>query len=210
MGAVSRSVASGVRPPDISGPLTSVLGAVPRYTSVRSPGLVPIISSFFGITIRMYHDDHPPPHIHAEYQGYEAFVSIDTGDVLEGQLPRRAAAIVREWCLGSSKTGRMPKHSNRSGGSKEPIMTKILRATHLRDSVLELEFSDGSVGAYDVSPLLERDTELTRPLGDPGYFRRFFIDFGALCWPNGLELSPAAIHRRLAESGALRRDPRVA
>ena len=60
---------------------------------------MPIISYFFGITIRMYHDDHPPPHIHAEYQGYEAFVSIETGDVLEGQLPRKVAAIVREWCL---------------------------------------------------------------------------------------------------------------
>ncbi len=89
-------------------------------------------------------------------------------------------------------------------------MTKILRATHLRDLVIELEFSDRSVGAYDVSPLLARDTELTRPLADPDYFRRFFIDFGALCWPNGLELSPEAIHRRLAESGALHRGSRVA
>ena len=89
-------------------------------------------------------------------------------------------------------------------------MIKILRATHLRDSVIDLEFSDGSVGAYDVSPLLERDTELTRPLSDLEYLRRFFIDFGALCWPNGLELSPGAIHRRLDESGALRRGPRVA
>jgi hypothetical protein len=60
---------------------------------------MPIISTFFGITIRMYHDHHAPPHIHAEYQGYEAFVSIGTGDVLEGQLPRKAAALVREWCL---------------------------------------------------------------------------------------------------------------
>jgi hypothetical protein len=76
--------------------------------------------------------------------------------------------------------------------------------------VIELEFSDGSVGAYDVSPLVERDAELTRPLADPEYFRRFFLDFGALCWPNGLELSPRAIHRRLDESGALRRGPRVA
>jgi hypothetical protein len=89
-------------------------------------------------------------------------------------------------------------------------MTKILRATHLRNLVIELEFSDGTVGPYDVSPLLERDTELTRPLADPEYFRRFFIDFGALCWPNGLELSPAAVHRRLEESGALRRGSRVA
>jgi hypothetical protein len=89
-------------------------------------------------------------------------------------------------------------------------MIKILRAKHLRDLVIELEFSDGTFGAYDASSLLTRDTELTRPLADPDYFRRFFIDFGALCWPNGLELSPAAIHRRLGESGGLRRGSRVA
>ncbi len=29
---------------------------------------MPVISYFFGIYIRMYHDDHPPMHIHVEYQ----------------------------------------------------------------------------------------------------------------------------------------------
>jgi hypothetical protein len=29
---------------------------------------MPTLSTFFGIIIRMWHDDHPPPHIHVEYQ----------------------------------------------------------------------------------------------------------------------------------------------
>lgn len=58
---------------------------------------MPIISYFFGIYIRMYHADHPPAHFHAEYQGFEAFVSIETGEILEGQLPAKAARIVQEW-----------------------------------------------------------------------------------------------------------------
>jgi hypothetical protein len=37
---------------------------------------MPFISSFFGIYIRMYFDDHPPPHIHVEYQGHKALVGI--------------------------------------------------------------------------------------------------------------------------------------
>jgi hypothetical protein len=45
---------------------------------------MPIISYFFGIIIRMYHDDHNPPHIHVEYQG---------------SLPKKAAKIVAEWCF---------------------------------------------------------------------------------------------------------------
>jgi len=39
---------------------------------------VPILSVFFGIIVRMWHDDHPPPHIHVEYQGFEALVNIRT------------------------------------------------------------------------------------------------------------------------------------
>jgi len=59
---------------------------------------MPIIASFFGIYVRMYFDDHAPPHFHVEYQGHEAYVAIADGAILQGQLPRRAHAIVRQWC----------------------------------------------------------------------------------------------------------------
>lgn len=29
---------------------------------------MPEISSFFGVRVTMYYDDHNPPHFHAEYQ----------------------------------------------------------------------------------------------------------------------------------------------
>lgn len=59
---------------------------------------MPTLSIFFGIIVRMWHDDHPPPHIHVEYQGFEALVKIATGDITEGELPRKVASIVKEWC----------------------------------------------------------------------------------------------------------------
>lgn len=59
---------------------------------------MPVISYFFGIYVRMYHDDHAPPHFHVEYQGHEALVAIASGEVIQGALPRRAAALVKEWC----------------------------------------------------------------------------------------------------------------
>lgn len=58
---------------------------------------MPVISYFFGIYIRMYHDDHNPPHIHVEYQGHEALMSIKEGEVLVGKLPNKARKIVQEW-----------------------------------------------------------------------------------------------------------------
>lgn len=60
---------------------------------------MPIISYFFGITIRMYHDDHPPMHIHVEYQGHVALLSISTGEILKGSLPNKAFNLVKEWII---------------------------------------------------------------------------------------------------------------
>lgn len=60
---------------------------------------MPIISTFFGIYVRMYFDDHAPPHVHVEYQGHEALVAIEDGCIVNGNLPRRAHALVRQWCL---------------------------------------------------------------------------------------------------------------
>lgn len=37
---------------------------------------MPEISRFFGIVVKMYYDDHPPPHFHATYGGHEAVISI--------------------------------------------------------------------------------------------------------------------------------------
>jgi hypothetical protein len=58
---------------------------------------MPTLSEFFGILIRMYWDDHPPPHFHAIYGEHEAQYNIATLDVLHGSLPRRAHALVVEW-----------------------------------------------------------------------------------------------------------------
>lgn len=58
---------------------------------------MPEISRFFGIVVRMFYDDHPPPHVHAEYQGYRAKVDFE-GNVLAGNLRSRTALrLVREW-----------------------------------------------------------------------------------------------------------------
>ncbi len=58
---------------------------------------MPEISRFYGIIIRMYFQDHAPPHFHAEYQGYKAEYDIRTFELLAGKLPPRANAMVLEW-----------------------------------------------------------------------------------------------------------------
>jgi hypothetical protein len=61
--------------------------------------MMPTISIFFGISIRMYFDDHEPPHFHAYYGDDSAAIAISTLDLIAGRLPRRALALVLEWAV---------------------------------------------------------------------------------------------------------------
>lgn len=58
---------------------------------------MPEISRFFGIIIRMFYDDHNPPHIHAEYQRSKAIFDFK-GNLINGELKSRTATrLVRDW-----------------------------------------------------------------------------------------------------------------
>ena len=58
---------------------------------------MPEISRFFGIVVKMFFDDHNPPHFHAEYAGSIALIGIRTLSVFSGRLPPRAMGLVIEW-----------------------------------------------------------------------------------------------------------------
>ena len=83
------------------------------------------------------------------------------------------------------------------------MMIKLLDAKWVADSKLLLAFSDGSQSIYDFSALLAKNTALTLTLKDSSTFQRFFLELGALCWPNGLEFSASKLHSELAAAGAL-------
>ena len=58
---------------------------------------MPTICTFYGILIQMFWNDHAPPHFHALYAEDEALINIQTLEVMEGRLPRRALSLVLEW-----------------------------------------------------------------------------------------------------------------
>lgn len=58
---------------------------------------MPELSRFYGIIIRMYFSDHPPPHFHAKYGEHEAVIGIADLSILAGSLPGRALGLVAEW-----------------------------------------------------------------------------------------------------------------
>jgi len=58
---------------------------------------MPEICRFLGIVIKMFFEDHNPPHFHVVYGDREAVFSIDSLKILEGDLPPRVKGLVIEW-----------------------------------------------------------------------------------------------------------------
>lgn len=58
---------------------------------------MPEIARFYGIIIKLFFGDHPPPHFHAVYGEYNALFNIETLEMIEGDLPPRAMKMVIEW-----------------------------------------------------------------------------------------------------------------
>ncbi len=57
---------------------------------------MPEISRFYGILIKMFYNDHNPPHFHAEYGEFKAIITIDKG-IVEGKMPKIALKLIFDW-----------------------------------------------------------------------------------------------------------------
>jgi len=58
---------------------------------------MPIIARFYGILIKMYFREHGIPHFHALYGEYNGVFQIDSFEMIEGDLPKRAQKMIKEW-----------------------------------------------------------------------------------------------------------------
>lgn len=79
---------------------------------------MPLLSEFYGIKIFIYWDDHYPPHFHAEYNGNQVLVNIETNVVIRGVLPANKLKLILGWaeihheelqdCWEKAKNNQMP------------------------------------------------------------------------------------------------------
>jgi hypothetical protein len=58
---------------------------------------LPEICRFYGIAIKLFWNDHEPPHFHAEYDDFAAVISIGTLALIGGELPPRGLGLTVEW-----------------------------------------------------------------------------------------------------------------
>jgi hypothetical protein len=76
-------------------------------------------------------------------------------------------------------------------------------AKPLGDYRLVIEFSDDTMGERDFS-LTSETGPMLQPLKEPTYFRRLFVENGAITWPNGYDWDPIALHDEMKAAGELR------
>ena len=60
---------------------------------------MPEIGRFYGIVIKMFFKpkEHEPSHIHALYGEYIGIFNLQTVEMTEGDLPKKAQELVTEW-----------------------------------------------------------------------------------------------------------------
>jgi Protein of unknown function (DUF2442) len=82
-------------------------------------------------------------------------------------------------------------------------MIKVLFAEFVESGIIQIEFSNGLSGLFNLRSYLDNHSgTLLEQLKDETYAKRCFIDAGALCWPNGLELSPNRLYELCSLSKA--------
>jgi len=86
------------------------------------------------------------------------------------------------------------------------MMIDVIGVRSLGGHKLEIEFSDGTIGARDFADIVSKKSgPMAEPLKDAGYFQRVFIEDGALTWPNGYDWDPIALHDEMKQAGLLQR-----
>ena len=58
---------------------------------------MPEICRFLGIVVKMWYEDHAPPHFHARYGDREAKFALSPLRLTGGGLPPRIIGLIMEW-----------------------------------------------------------------------------------------------------------------
>jgi len=75
---------------------------------------------------------------------------------------------------------------------------RVVRAEHIRDFVIRVEFADGVKGDIDLQDELEG--EVFEPLKDPAHFKAFKIhpELHTITWPNGADFAPEFLYEKVS------------
>ncbi len=76
------------------------------------------------------------------------------------------------------------------------MFPRVSGVRHVKDYVLEITFSDGTVAKLDFHRRIVGRGGVFKPLEDVDFFRQVAVDreAGTLVWPNGVDLCPDVLY----------------
>ncbi|MFN8627433.1 MAG: DUF2442 domain-containing protein [Candidatus Binatia bacterium] len=79
------------------------------------------------------------------------------------------------------------------------MAVRVKSVRHVRDYVLELQFSDGSQGQFDFRSRVVGRGGVFTPLENVDVFRQVSVDAdaGTIAWPNGVDFCPDVLHHEV-------------
>lgn len=77
-------------------------------------------------------------------------------------------------------------------------MPRVIGAEYIKDYILRIGFSNGSIAEVDFSEFL--DGPIFKPLEDLDYFKKFIVDGWTVSWPNGADIAPETLYEYVGKS----------
>lgn len=71
-------------------------------------------------------------------------------------------------------------------------LPEINRAKRVSGFIVAMRFNDGTEKHVDISQWFKGP--VFKPLKDPKFFGKFFVEGGTLAWPNGVDIAPEALY----------------
>lgn len=75
----------------------------------------------------------------------------------------------------------------------------VIEVKTVQELTLAVRFADGTYGKIHFTPKHLRG--VFKPLKDPKFFARVFIDHGAVAWPDNIDLAPDAMYQHIKKNG---------
>lgn len=85
-------------------------------------------------------------------------------------------------------------------------MRSIRETKLLSGFVIAMRFNDGTEKHVDISQWFKGP--VFKPLKDPKFFAKFFIEGGTIAWPNGVDIAPETLYAALDVRTAIKKKPR--
>ena len=87
-------------------------------------------------------------------------------------------------------------------------LPEINRAKRVNGFVIAMRFSDGTEKHIDISQWFKGP--VFKPLRDPKFFAKFFVEGGTLAWPNGVDIAPEALYDAVDVRTTIKEKPKRA